>query len=79
MKHSTYRLKMTGLWILKGLFFLLTAPFSLVLLVFDVLLHLITLGRVQPTTTEKFTSFCIWVLKKVHTREIALVFKRYPL
>ncbi len=70
------RIKLFALTIYKGLFFIITAPLTFVLMFIDVIVYIITLRKIQIKLSDGCSEFCINHLKKVVDLEIKIIFQK---
>lgn len=68
------RLKLFGWTAFKYAFVMLTLILQFVLLIIDIVLYCLSLGKLELKLTERFSNMCISVLKYVLKREHAIIF-----
>ncbi len=66
--------KLGILTVLKILFFIITYPFSWLIMIVELLLYFISFGKIDKSFTLNFNEFCLFVLKKILDKEFEIIF-----
>lgn len=72
-------LKLHSLTLYKGIFFIITTIINFVLFIFEILLYILTLRKVDIRIRTSFSNWCISHLGKVLQLEFKIIFKEEQL